>query len=90
MMLKFEPIQRVAAGTKLAALAQAARAAASPVDRQRAGRANQLQDIQVQSLPGNRVELKLVMSDTGSRAAGIHDREPCAYRARPAGHERSA
>jgi len=62
MMLKTKPTagHRVA---KLAALAQAAMllfwgAFAS------AQEGNRLQDIQVQSLPGDRVELKLIMSDT--------------------------
>ena len=64
MMLKIKPT--VGHGTtvlKLAALAQAALllfwgATAS------AQEGNRLQDIQVQSLPGQRVELKLIMSDT--------------------------
>jgi len=64
MMLKFEPtVGHRFAVLKLAALAQAALllfwgAAAS------AQEGNRLQDIQVQSLPGQRVELTLVMSDT--------------------------
>ena len=67
MMLKFE--RRAGYRTavvKLALVAQAAflmlcGAAAS------AQEGNQLQDIQVQSLPGNRVELTLVMSDTAPK-----------------------
>jgi type IV pilus assembly protein PilQ len=62
MMLKTKPTvgHRI---TMLAALAQAAMllfwgAVASAQD------GNRLQDIQVQSLPGQRVELKLIMSDT--------------------------
>jgi len=64
MMLKFEPtVGHRSAVLKLAAMAQAALllfwgAAAS------AQEGNRLQDIQVQSLPGQRVELTLVMSDT--------------------------
>ena len=64
MKLKFDytASRGHAAVMRLAAMAQAALlllagAAAS------AQEGNQLQDIQVQSLPGNRVELKLVMSD---------------------------
>ncbi len=64
MMLKIKPtVGRCTSVLKLAALAQAALllfwgAAAS------AQGSNQLQDIQVQSLPGQRIELKLIMSDT--------------------------
>ena len=64
MMLKIKPtVGRCTPVLKLAALAQAAvllfwGATAS------AQGSNQLQDIQVQSLPGQRVELKLIMSDT--------------------------
>jgi type IV pilus assembly protein PilQ len=64
MMLKSKPTAgRRASVLKLAALAQAALllfwgASAS------AQEGNRLQDIQVQSLPGQRVELKLIMSDT--------------------------
>jgi len=64
MMLKFEPtVGHRSAVLKLAAMAQAALllfwgAAAS------AQEGNRLQDIQVQSLPGQRVELTLIMSDT--------------------------
>ena len=62
MMLKSKPTARRFIGM-LAALAQAALllfwgAQAS------AQESNRLQDIQVQSLPGQRVELKLIMSDT--------------------------
>ena len=62
MMLKTKPTAGYRI-TMLAALAQAAMllfwgAAASAQD------GNRLQDIQVQSLPGQRVELKLIMSDT--------------------------
>jgi type IV pilus assembly protein PilQ len=64
MMLKIKPTAgRSTLVLKLAALAQAALllfwgAGAS------AQEGNRLQDIQVQSLPGQRVELKLIMSDT--------------------------
>ncbi len=64
MMLKSKPTAgRRTSVQKLAALAQAALllfwgASAS------AQEGNRLQDIQVQSLPGQRVELKLIMSDT--------------------------
>ncbi len=64
MMLKSKPTAgRRTSVLKLAALAQAALllfwgASAS------AQEGNRLQDIQVQSLPGQRVELKLIMSDT--------------------------
>ncbi|MGB5490475.1 MAG: type IV pilus secretin PilQ [Woeseiaceae bacterium] len=64
MMLKINPTAgRRTSVLKLAALAQAALllfwgATAS------AQEGNRLQDIQVQSLPGQRVELKLIMSDT--------------------------
>jgi len=64
MMLKIKPtVGRHLAMIKLAALAPAALllfwgAIAS------AQEGNRLQDIQVQSLPGQRVELKLIMSDT--------------------------
>ncbi|MEM8815479.1 MAG: AMIN domain-containing protein, partial [Pseudomonadota bacterium] len=64
MMLKFER----AAGCrnaviKLALIAQAAFLMVGGTAAH-AQEGNQLQDIQVQSLPGNRVELTLVMSDT--------------------------
>ena len=64
MMLKFNPTAgRRTAVTKLVVLVQAALlllfgASAS------AQEGNRLQDIQVQSLPGQRVELKLIMSET--------------------------
>ena len=64
MMLKIKPtVGQHLRMFKLAALAQAAMmlfwgASASAQD------GNTLQDIQVQSLPGQRIELKLVMSDT--------------------------
>jgi len=64
MMLKIKPtVGHRMTVVKLAALAQAALllfwgASAS------AQEGNRLQDIQVQSLPGQRVELKLIMSDT--------------------------
>ena len=64
MMFKFKP---TAAGRilalKLAVLAQAALLLFWSVSAS-AQAGNRLQDIQVQSLPGQRVELKLIMSDT--------------------------
>ncbi len=64
MMLKLNPTAgRRSATLRLAALAQAALLlfCSAQVSAQEG---NRLQDIQVQSLPGQRVELKLIMSDT--------------------------
>ena len=63
MMLKFIPTAGQRSMLQLAALAQAALLlfVSAGVSAQEG---NRLQDIQVQSLPGQRVELKLIMSDT--------------------------
>ena len=64
MMLKLNPTTgRRTAATRLVVLAQAALLLflSAGVNAQEG---NRLQDIQVQSLPGQRVELKLIMSDT--------------------------
>ena len=64
MMLKLNPTTgRRTAATRLVVLAQAALLLflSAGVSAQEG---NRLQDIQVQSLPGQRVELKLIMSDT--------------------------
>jgi len=67
MMLKFERRAGYrAAVVKLALVAQAAFLALGATAAS-AQEGNQLQDIQVQSLPGNRVELTLVMSDTAPK-----------------------
>ncbi len=64
MMLKMNPTAgRHTLALKLAAVTQAAVLLFCGATASAQG-SNQLQDIQVQSLPGQRVELKLVMSDT--------------------------
>jgi type IV pilus assembly protein PilQ len=64
MMLKIKPTAgRRTSVLKLAALAQAALLLFWGANAS-AQEGNRLQDIQVQSLPGQRVELKLIMSDT--------------------------
>ena len=64
MMLNSKPTAgRRTAALRLVALAQAAVLMFAGLTAN-AQEGNQLQDIQVQNLPGNRVELKLVMSDT--------------------------
>ena len=86
MMFKFKPTAgRRNSTLKMAVLAQAALllfwgAVAS------AQEGNRLQDIQVQSLPGQRVELKLIMSDTAPEPLAFTIENPGAYRARFPGH----
>jgi type IV pilus assembly protein PilQ len=76
MMFKIKPtVGRRMTVIKLAALAQAAlllfwSAGAS------AQEGNRLQDIQVQSLPGQRVELKLIMSDTAPEPLAFTIEDP--------------
>lgn len=64
MMLNFKPTAGRQNLVKLAVLAQAALLLFSATGTASAQEGNRLQDIQVQSLPGQRVEIKLIMSET--------------------------